>query len=86
MPRISEFYGILVYMYYRDHHPPHFHAMYAQFEAEIEIQSADVLAGRLPRRALSLVVEWCRLYQPELLENWDRARKGEPLQPIPPLD
>ena len=28
MPRISEFYGILIYMYYQDHAPPYFHALY----------------------------------------------------------
>ena len=29
MPRLSTFYGIVIAMYYRDHHPPHFHAVYA---------------------------------------------------------
>jgi hypothetical protein len=48
MPRISQFYGIAVYMYYRDHAPPHFHAIYAEHEAEIEIATASVLDGRLP--------------------------------------
>ena len=57
MPRISEFYGIVIYMYYSDHAPPHFHAIYGQFEAEILIRSAAVLKGHLPRRALSLVRE-----------------------------
>jgi len=86
MPRISEFYGIFIYMYYSDHAPPHFHAIYAQYEAEIDIGSATVLDGRLSRRALSLVTEWARVYRQELLENWERARMHEPLQPIPPLE
>ena len=42
MPRISHFYGIAVYMYYRDHAPPHFHAIYGEHEAEIEIGTASV--------------------------------------------
>jgi hypothetical protein len=33
MPRISEFYGLIIYMYYNDHLPPHFHAEYGEFEA-----------------------------------------------------
>ena len=55
MPRISQYYGIAVYMYYEDHAPPHFHAIYGEFEAMIGIQSDDVLDGSLPRRALTLV-------------------------------
>ncbi|MCO6498116.1 MAG: DUF4160 domain-containing protein [Chitinophagaceae bacterium] len=37
MPRISAFYGILVYMYYNDHEPPHFHAIYGDYEVLINI-------------------------------------------------
>ena len=57
MPRISEFYGILIYMYYSDHGPPHFHAMYGRFEAVVAIETAGTLRGSLPRRASSLVRE-----------------------------
>lgn len=57
MPRISEFYGIFIYMYFTDHAPPHFHAIYAQYEAEVEISSGRILKGHLPRRALSLVTD-----------------------------
>jgi hypothetical protein len=46
MPRISEFYGILIYMYYRDHLPPHIHALYAGREAKVEIVEGDVLDTR----------------------------------------
>ena len=45
MPRISEFYGIFIYMYFTDHAPPHFHAIYAQYEAEVEISSGMILMG-----------------------------------------
>lgn len=51
MPRISEFYGIAVYIYYRDHNPPHFHAIYGELEAIIEIRTGRILEGRLPRSA-----------------------------------
>jgi hypothetical protein len=86
VPRISAFYGIAVYMYYQDHPPPHFHAIYAEHEAEIEIANATVVEGKLPRRARGLVLEWAELHREELQRNWDRARAGEPLQAIPPLE
>jgi hypothetical protein len=86
MPRISEFYGIAVYMYYRDHAPPHFHAIYGEYDAEIEIATASILEGQLPRRARSLVSEWATLHRMELEQNWMRARQGQALTPVPPLD
>ncbi len=86
MPRISEFYGILIYMYFQDHAPAHFHAMYAEHEALVNIESGEILDGRLPKRAMRLVQEWRELHQAELLEDWRKAQEGEPLDRIEPLD
>jgi hypothetical protein len=86
MPRISHFYGIAVYMYYRDHAPPHFHAIYAEHEAEVEIATRAILEGSLPRRARGLVMEWAEAHRAELQRNWDLARVGQPLEPIEPLE
>ena len=52
MPRISEFFGIVIAMYYNDHAPPHFHAIYGEYEAKIAIDIFKTLDGKLPRRAL----------------------------------
>jgi hypothetical protein len=86
MPRISFFYGVSVYIYYHDHAPPHFHAMYAGDEATVAIATARVLQGRLPPRATSMVTEWATMHREELARNWDLAIAGEPLLPIPPLE
>ena len=85
MPRISYFYGIAIYMYYRDHAPPHFHAIYGSDEAEVAIRSRRLLRGSLPIRALALVREWARIYESDLLAAWTVAQTDEPLKPIPPL-
>jgi Domain of unknown function (DUF4160) len=85
MPRISQFYGIAIYMYYRDHAPPHFHAIYGEYEAEIEIASATIVDGELPRRAGGLVEEWAEAHREQLQRNWELARAGQPLQAIEPL-
>lgn len=63
MPRLSFFYGIAITMYFYDHNPPHFHAQYAEHHAVIAIGSHDVLAGRLPGRAMQLVTEWAELHR-----------------------
>ena len=88
MPRISTFYGIVIWMYHDESHHlgrPHFHASYGGNEASIDIGDLEVIAGQIPPRALRLVIEWARSHQAELHENWDLARRHEPLQPIEPL-
>ena len=86
MPRVSEFYGIAIYIYYRDHAPPHFHAIYGGDEAVFEIATGTVLAGRLPRRARVLVEDWLGAHRAELEHDWNLAVAGQPLVPVPPLD
>src|SRR5258708_26946114 len=84
VPRISTYYGIAIYMYYRDHAPPHFHAIYGEHEAIIEIAKAKVTDGSLPRRALKMVIEWTKVHRTELEGDWRRAQAGDPLRPIDP--
>lgn len=86
MPRISAFYGIAIYMYYRDHAPPHFHAIYGESEAMVSIDTAELLEGWLPRRAEALVLEWAEFHRDELQHVWELARASQPLPAIPGLD
>jgi hypothetical protein len=58
MPEISRFYGIVIRMYFDEHLPPHFHAEYGDYEALININTLAVISGKLPPRALGLVIEW----------------------------
>jgi hypothetical protein len=85
VPRISAFYGIVIAMYFDDHPPPHFHAIYGEHHAQIIIATAEVLHGSLPRRALRLVQEWAEFHREELVADWERAEREEPLVSIEPL-
>ena len=85
MPEISRFYGIVIRMYYDDHHPPHLHAKYEESEVVLGLLPIRILHGRIRGRALSLVIEWSVLHQQELLENWERLHRGELPLSIPPL-
>ena len=85
MPRISQFHGIVIAMYYAEHGVPHFHARYSGQEAVIGIRSLEVLAGSLPDHALRLVREWANLHRPELDLDWQLARAAQPLKRIAPL-
>ena len=85
MPEISRFLGIVIAMYYRDHAPPHFHALYGEHEATISIATGEV-NGDFPRRALAHVQEWRTLHREELLNTWTLARASKPLPRIEPLE
>jgi hypothetical protein len=85
VPEVSRFFGIIIQMYYDEHNPPHFPARYGSDKAAIEIASLRILEGRLPSRALGLVVEWASLHQEELMMNWEAARNDRPLKRIQPL-
>ncbi|MGV6808174.1 MAG: DUF4160 domain-containing protein [bacterium] len=86
MPTISEFFGILIRMYYDDHNPPHFHAYYSGREAIVSIDSLEIIEGDLPQRAKALVIEWAATHRSELLEDWQLAEQHEPLKKIEPLE
>jgi hypothetical protein len=86
MPSVSRFFGIVIYMYFNDHLPPHFHAEYGGDEALYEIETLRVYSGKLPRRVHKMVIEWADSSRDELMENWILAREGRPLIDIEPLD
>ena len=70
MPNISTFYGITIQMFWGDHEPPHFHALYGEHEVIMDIQTLAILRGSIPQRALRLVIDWALQHQQELMENW----------------
>jgi hypothetical protein len=73
MPTVSRFYGITIKMFFtqREHQPPHFHAVYGEYNALIAIDSLEIIEGDLPHRAVRLVKEWSERYQKELQTMWD---------------
>lgn len=86
MPTISMFYGILIQMFWGDHAPPHFHALYAEHEVLININTLEVMRGKMPRRALALVLEWASQHRAELLEDWELCEQSKTPKQISPLE
>lgn len=78
MPTLSEFFGIVIRMYWLDHARPHFHAFYSGEEAKFEIDPPRKVAGEFSERAARLVLEWAKAHQGELLINWKLLRSGQP--------
>lgn len=84
-PTISRFYGIRIYINFREHNPPHFHAAYGDFEAAFDM-TGTLMAGALPANATRLVSLWAAQHTAELTDNWNRAQSGRELVNIIPLD
>lgn len=85
MPEISRFLGIVIRMFPSEHNPPHFHAIYNDFEAQFSIDPLEMLEGNLPPRIHGIVIEWASFHQKELMANWIKLRNEQPIKKIKPL-
>jgi len=85
MPTISMFRGIKVFINWREHQPPHFHATYGGEEVIVSINEIEVIDGSIPSKQLKMLLGWAALHQDELSENWALAEKRQELFPITPL-
>lgn len=81
MPEITRFYGIVIKLFFGDHPPPHFHAVYGEHNALFDIQTMEMIEGDLPSRAKKMVVEWGVLYKNELMVMWE----AQEFRKLPPL-
>jgi Domain of unknown function (DUF4160) len=86
MPEISRFFGIRIAMFFNEHNPPHFHAMYEGQKATVNIRTLAISEGSFPPRARGLVIEWATLHQQELMDDWNRLRAGQEPVKITPLE
>ncbi len=85
MPEISRFLGIVIAMYHKEHAPPHFHAKYGGQRASFSINDLKLIEGMLPKRVISLILEWAFDHREELLEDWKLAQNKKDLNRIDPL-
>ena len=82
MPEIARFYGIIIKLFFGDHPPPHFHAVYGEYMGLFNLDTLEMIEGDLPNRACKLVSEWATMYQNELREMWDK-QEFHKLPPLP---
>lgn len=85
MSEVCRFLGIVIGIYHREHPPPHFHAVYGEYQITVDIE-AGIVHGDFPKRALRHVLEWLDLHKDELLEDWELAQARRPLKKIAPLE
>jgi hypothetical protein len=85
MPELSRFLGIVIFMNFNEHNPPHFHAKYGEYDIIVEINTG-IIEGKFPKRALNLVMEWYEIHKDELLQDWNMIRTTGEFNKIAPLE
>ncbi len=88
MPELSRFFGIIIYMYFNDetqHHKPHIHAFYGDFEAVVGVDG-ELLAGAMPAKQLKMIIGWLALHEEDVYKAWNQAVRGEHFDKIKPLN
>lgn len=85
MPEVSRFLGIIISFYYDEHNPPHFHVKYNEYRATFLINELKIQDGFLPKRVISLVLEWAFEHRDELVQDWELAQNGKVPNKIEPL-
>jgi hypothetical protein len=86
MPYISMFYGIIIRMYYKEHSPPHFHAVYQGQKASFDF-SGNIIEGKFSHNtAKKLVKQWAKINKTELEKNWEFGLIHKTFNKIKPLD
>ena len=71
MPTYFVIAGVKIELYFKDHNPPHFHAIFAEYDAIIEIQTARVIGGALPPVKRKIILKWAKENKQVLLAIWD---------------
>lgn len=83
MPEICRFYGIIIKIFFtNEHNPPHFHAVYGEYNGSFLIENLEMYEGDLPKKAQNLIMEWALLHKDEIINMWDTKT----LKKLPPLE
>jgi len=53
--------------------------IYGEFEAQININTLEIIKGNLPKRVLAMTVEWAVMHRDELKHDWELAELHQPL-------
>lgn len=82
MPEIARFYGIIIKIFFsNEHNPPHFHAVYGEYNGSFSILDLKMIEGDLPRKAQNLIIEWANEHKEEIINMWNTKT----LKKLPPL-
>jgi len=76
MPTLAIVDGVKIQLYFDEHAPPHFHAVFAEFVVQIQIDPLQVLRGSLPPAKLQVVLAWAEKNNDKLMSAWTTLTTG----------
>lgn len=87
LPIISQFYGIIVMMFFEGerHHIPHIHIDYAEYSCIFDFDG-NIIKGNIPKKQEKLVQAWIEIHKCELQELWKLAKDKKRIFKIKPLN
>ena len=77
MPIFHQFDGFRLDVRSRDHNPPHFHVIGADFHATIRIDTLEIMRGRIPNKVFREVADWASGRRDSLLAEWRRLNERD---------
>ncbi len=72
MPTIKIIDSIKIDVYSREHSPPHFHVLFAEYEELIVIETLETYVGHVPSAQRKKVIKWAKKQKELLLKNFKR--------------
>ncbi len=87
MPIVSQFYGILITMYFNEntkHHLPHLHAEYAEYDAVFDFKG-NIIDGKIPNKQRKMIEAWISIHEEELNSLWKTMQIHNEFFKINPL-
>ena len=88
MPIISQFYGIVVMMFFEKeerHHLPHIHVDYAEYSCVFDLEG-NRIKGEIPKKQEKLVQAWIEIHKEELEKLWELAKQKKDIFKVKPLE
>ena len=88
MPIVSQFYGIIIRIYFNDteqHYLEHIHVQYNDYDAVYSIKNITLLEGKLPPKQHKLVIAWMEIHKEELAALWKVSQNDGEIFRIDPL-
>ena len=88
MPIISQFYGIIVTMYYNEengkHNKPHIYVRYNNDKVVYDFE-CNIIEGNIPYKQKKMIEAWILIHKEELITLWNIMQEGEDYFKIDPL-
>ena len=88
MPIISQFYGIIIRIYFKDtqkHYLKHIHVQYNEYDAVYSIEEIKLLEGKMPSKQHNLIIAWMEIHKEELKALWEVSQNDGDIFKIEPL-